>query len=328
MDLIIKNGRPTDLLKKYPEELFWVDAWLSDKNEFEFQTSGSTGPPKTIVFSRNQILRSAKRTSMTFGWYAGMNALHSLPMSYVAGRMNILRALICEQTLWRVETKVNFTLVDFNEEVEIHWWTLTPAMLDSILNLKELNLHHAKLLVGGGRLSERLVQLANEVDFPIWESYGAAETLTHIALRKLNGLDAQNGFSTLPQVKLEMNEIGVLITDELLANQVQSLDKLEMLSHGQFLIVGRTDNLINSGGVKIYPSQVETIIEEHVEFESFVKGTTDDVWGEVVTWVVPEHESIPADWPSWFDSTPILRPKKIERVKELPKNKNGKWKRK
>ncbi len=328
MDLIIKNGQPTDLLQKYPEELFWVEAWLSDKNEFEFQTSGSTGPPKTIVFSRNQIIQSAKRTSIHFGWHAGMNVLHALPMSYVAGRMNILRALICEQSLWRIEPKVNFTLGDFSEEVVIHWWTLTPAMLDSILSLKGLNLHHATLLVGGGRLSERLVQLAKEVDFPIWESYGAAETLTHIALRKLNGLDAQNGFSTVSQVSLEMNDEGVLIIDELLENQVQSLDKLEMLSNGQFLIVGRTDDLINSGGVKIYPSQVEAIIEKYVEFDSFVKGTTDDVWGEVVTWVVPEHESIPTDWANWFDYNPILRPKKIERVKELPKNKNGKWIRK
>lgn len=328
MDLIIKDGKPTELLKLYAEESYWVDLWRSEKKEFEFQTSGSSGPPKTIYFSRDQIIKSAQRTAEIFRWYPGMNALHSLPMTFVAGRMNILRALICKQSLWRIDPKVNFTLDDFSLDVPISWWTLTPAMLDKVLIIGTLNLHNATLLVGGGRLSEKIISRAKAFDCPIWESYGAAETLTHIALRKVNGLDAQEGFLPIPSVQIELNEDGVLVTDELLNHKVQSFDHLQKLPNGQFLILGRMDDLINSGGVKIYPSQVEAIIEEHVEFDFFVKGTVDDIWGEVVTWVVQEEVNIPEDWINWFDEFPLMRPKKIERVKELPRNKNGKWIRK
>jgi O-succinylbenzoic acid--CoA ligase len=328
MDLIICDGQPTDLLKLYPEESHWVDLWLSDRSEFEFQTSGSTGPPKTILFSRSQIIKSAERTARIFDWHPGMNAIHSLPMSFVAGRMNILRALICHQSLWRIDPKINFTLEDFSLDIKISWWTLTPAMLDKVIRMPSLNLQHATLLVGGGRLSEKIMDMAKGQKFPIWESYGAAETLTHIALRKINGEDAQEGFVPIPSVELELNEKGVLITDDLLNQKVQTFDHLQRLNNGQFLIMGRTDDLINSGGLKIYPSQVEAIIEGHVNFEFFIKGTPDDLWGEIVTWVVKDDEDIPDNWPTWFDQTPLMRPRKIERVKELPRNKNGKWIRK
>lgn len=328
MELIIKDGLPTDCINQFPEEKFWVDAWLSDQNIFEFQTSGSTGPPKTILFSREQIVKSAKRTAFIFSWFAGMNALHSLPMNYVAGRMNVLRALICKQSLWRLDPKVNFSELDFKSQVEINWWTLTPAMLDSFLKLESVDLKKAILLVGGGRMSDVLVQRAKASKVPIWESYGAAETLTHVALRKINGSNAQQGFLPIPHVTLTTNELGVFIQDDLLNQAIQSMDQITNLPSGEFLILGRTDDIINSGGVKIFPSSVEAIIEAHVSFESFVKRSMDDVWGEVVTWVIPEDAVIPENWNAWFEDFPLLKPKKIERVKELPRNKNGKWIRK
>ena len=86
--------------------------------------------------------------------------------------------------------------------------------------------------------------------------------------------------------------------------------------------------MINSGGVKIYPSQVEAIIEQHVDFEFFVKGSDDDVWGQIVTWVVKEDAVVPSEWTTWFDANPMLRPRRIERLKVLPRNNNGKWIRK
>lgn len=328
VDLIIKDGKPTDRLKFYPEEAYWVDLWLSEKTDFVFHTSGSSGPPKEIHFTREQIVKSAQRTADIFHWRTGMNAVHSLPMSYVAGRMNVLRALICGQSLWRIDPKINFTLKDFRADIDIDWWTLTPAMLDAVIQMKGLRLDKATLLVGGGRLSDKLIQNSKSCAFSLWESYGAAETLTHVALRKVNGAEAQLGFTPLPSVHFNLNDEGVVIWDDLLDQKVQSLDHLEQIQNGQFIIVGRKDDLINSGGVKIYPSQVEAIIEQHVNFEFFVKGSDDDVWGQIVTWVVKEDAVVPSEWATWFDEYPMLRPRRIERLKVLPRNNNGKWIRK
>ena len=106
------------------------------------------------------------------------------------------------------------------------------------------------------------------------------------------------------------------------------MDDWSQLDNGQWVMKGRMDDLINTGGVKVYPTQVEEIIDRFVDFESFVKASPDDTLGEVITWVVPMEAIIPENWKLWFEQYPILQPRKIERVEELPRNRNGKWKRK
>jgi O-succinylbenzoic acid--CoA ligase len=121
---------------------------------------------------------------------------------------------------------------------------------------------------------------------------------------------------------------GLKISDALLNQEVQTMDDWSQLDNGQWVMKGRMDDLINTGGVKVYPTQVEEIIDRFVDFESFVKASPDDTLGEVITWVVPMEAIIPENWKLWFEQYPILQPRKIERVEELPRNRNGKWKRK
>lgn len=328
MDLIIEKGYPTERIKNYPEEERWVKMWLENQQEFIFTTSGSSGPPKSIVFTREQIIASAQRTAELFHWFPDMHALHTLPMSFVAGRMNILRALIGKQSLWKVEPQLKYSAADFNAEISIDWWTLTPAMLESFIPYAARLFPQSQILVGGGRVSERLKTSVMKMGQSVWESYGAAETLTHVAVRKLNGENVMQGFEPIQQVTFKATVQGLKISDALLNQEVQTMDDWSQLDNGQWVMNGRMDDLINTGGVKVYPTQVEEIIDRFVDFESFVKASPDDTLGEVITWVVPMEAVIPENWKLWFEQYPILQPRKIERVQELPRNRNGKWKRK
>jgi O-succinylbenzoic acid--CoA ligase len=328
MELILKNGIPTEALKNYAAESDWVKRWNSRDSNFTFLTSGTSGSAKEILFSREQIEKSAWRTAQFFKWSDGMEVLHSLPMQYVAGRMNVLRALITKQSVWKMTPKVEMTSNDFYRLENIEWWTLTPPMLSSFLSIEQPVLTKAKLLVGGAPVVQSLIDKAQGVGNEIWESYGAAETLTHIALRKLNGNDKSKGFKPLHGVSIKMTEQGMAIDDGFLGNAVVTSDLGTWINDKEFIVEGRIDDIINSGGVKINPLEVEKIIHQHMKEAGFVKGSKDDRWGQIVTWVVKYDTIIPQDWQDWFISQPLLKPKLIVRVDVLPQNENGKWIRK
>ncbi len=328
MELILKNGLPTESLKNYSEEWDWVKRWMEGDSTFTFHSSGTTGKAKEIIFTRQQIERSTFRTADFFHWQEGMEVLHSLPMQYVAGRMNILRAVISKQTVWKMIPAVKFEAKDFRSLDKVEWWTLTPPMLGAFLSLDESILPNAKLLVGGAPVQQSLIKRAQAVKNEIWESYGAAETLTHIALRKLNGMDRTMGFKPVQGVHLELSDQGIVIDDNVLEHRVVTSDLGNWIGENEFVVEGRIDDIINSGGVKINPLEVEKIIQNYMQDSGFVKASPDEKWGQIVTWVIQKETVIPDNWQDWFASTPRLKPKLILRVDELPRNENGKWIRK
>ena len=297
-----------------------------EEKRFTFFTSGTTGAPKEICFSLEQIIASTKRTAQFFDLHPSDRVLHTLPLSFVAGRMNILRALILKQTVDHLTDWKSPEAWSQLQEKGLDWWPCTPMMLETVIDLGIDISFIKKILLGGAPVSERLIEKIQRLESKVWEGYGMTETLTHIACRKLNR-PFEREFAPMPQVQLDwQNENQIVITDHALNQRVVTQDRGEPRENGTFIILGRMDDVINSGGVKIFPEQVENILKEWVTGNYAVVKQSDDQLGEKVICLYEDAQWSPNDyqWKNIFCDFPYWRPKAFLHVDQLPYLQNGK----
>ena len=237
------------------ELLSFVRGWLSDALEFEFQTSGSTGEPTKITFTRSQLTASAIRSVEALGLRQGDTALVCLDPHYVAGRMMAVRAFVNQMKLIAVEPSSN-PLARVTESID--FMAIVPLQLQTMLDaglarrLKEVR----TILIGGAPVSpslrNRVVQELNE---NVYLTYGMTETLTHVALDRITGEDAS--FVALPGVGIALDERGCIVIQSDITGKVVTNDLGELVSEDAFRWLGRYDNIINSGGIKLIPEVIE-----------------------------------------------------------------------
>ncbi len=242
-------------------------SWLNGIQEFPIQTSGSTGTPKTISLSRQQLEASARRTIKLLNLQKGDTTLVCLNTEYIAGMMMLARGFMADLQMIIVEPIGNpITLVD--RDVNIAFASFVPMQLQTILYespdaLSQLN-NMKGILVGGAPVSPNLQRELQRIKAPIYHTYGMTETASHIALRRLNGPDAADYYNVLDGIEVGLDKRGCLTikgdvtNDELLATN----DIVELLTSRRFKWIGRVDNIINSGGVKVQVEKVELAIAE------------------------------------------------------------------
>ena len=113
------------------------------------------------------------------------------------------------------------------------------------------------------------------------------ETLSHIALRRLNGPEASEWYTPFPSVKVSLNEEGCLVIDalEVCAERLVTNDIAEV-EQGDgstaFRILGRKDNVICSGGIKIQAEAVERELHPYLRVPYLITKRQDEKFGEVV----------------------------------------------
>jgi O-succinylbenzoic acid--CoA ligase len=325
MELIIQEGRVLDAIEQFPDIKLWVDDWLSNKSTFQFETSGTSGSRKQLIFSRKQLLASAERTCAFFQLKKGAKVLHRLPMQFVAGKMNIIRALIAGHSVWAERPTMHFDSTWNPEHIHWDWWTTTPSMMTAFLEAK-LNVNVFKqILLGGGKVQPQLIDELNKFGGNCYESYGATETLTHIAVRIISPIPSL--FRMLDGVSITPTNDGVEINDQVTNIQVVLNDAIAFVTENEFEVLGRMDDVINSGGVKIHPLMVEELISKWTSMPFYVTQSSDVKWGSVVTVVV--HESDSAQWKSLdmktiFQNHANWKPKKMISVQKIERNENGK----
>ena len=272
---------------KYTEQVsgalqFCAD-WLSGVDKFALTTSGSTGEPKPIVVRRGQMESSALATAKALGLGERDCALICLPTRYIAGRMMLVRGLVLGMRMVVVEPAADpfaglpiASQFDFTALVPLQLQTLLDtglvAQSDSCFpeNTEEAfryrrRLDHMKaILVGGGPVSPALAASIRLLAAPVYHTYGMTETATHVALRRLNGPNASPAFTPLPGVVLRVDERGCLaICAPMTAGAwLQTNDVVDLHTDGSFVWLGRWDNVINSGGVKVSVEAVERVIEQ------------------------------------------------------------------
>jgi O-succinylbenzoic acid--CoA ligase len=241
----------------------FVRKWWGEDEFFEQQTSGSTGLPKTILIARKSMVASAKLTQKALDLKAGETAFLCLDPNYIAGKMMIVLAFVTGMKLLAVEPSLN----PFEKRVgqqHIDFTALVPAQLTEILKSDSQNMLNEirNIIIGGASLNEQTIEMLSEFRTHIFATFGMTETISHIALQPINGPFESEYFKVLPGIKIHTDERGCLqIKTPFLSEEIVTNDIVEIKNPTEFKWLGRADNVINSGGVKIIPEKLEAQIQ-------------------------------------------------------------------
>jgi O-succinylbenzoic acid--CoA ligase len=297
----IKN-RPPALANDYERDAVnFCHDWLNKKKCFTLFTSGSTGIPKPIELLREQMEVSASSTVSALGLKSGDTSLVCLNTQYIAGIMMLVRGMVLDMNM--IITPITSSpLSGLDENTKIDFTALVPLQLQTILeegeskSLKILNLMKA-IIVGGASLSSALEDKIQKLSSPVYSTYGMTETVSHIALRRLNGKDRQDYFKTLPGISIDIDDRGCLkifgkVTKDTWLN---TNDLVKLLDKDKFVWLGRIDNTINTGGIKIQPEKVEKALEKILSQDGrryFIAALPHPKLGEAVTLFLEGKEMI------------------------------------
>lgn len=284
-------------LAGFPQEEQWQqdifsflnDFFDSSKHVLGFHTSGTTGTPRYMEFTREQVVQSAEITCRYFQLDAGTTGLLCLPAKYVAGKLMLVRAIVSGMQL----VAVNPSLSPLKSvSAQIDFAAFTPAQVYNSLQESEIEFRNIKtIIIGGGEISPALEQTVKTYPHNIYATYGMTETLTHVAVRK-TGDDIYHSVSPDYSFSVD-NRSCLLLTIPYLYNEpVITNDVVELVTSTSFRWLGRADHVINSGGVKLYPEQMEKKIRESglLPVPFYISSRKDERLGEVPVLITENNE--------------------------------------
>lgn len=302
------------------ETFSFIKKWLQGEPTFTLYTSGSTGQPKELTVTRDQLRASAARTIGKLKLSEKNTALVCLDTKYIAGKMMLVRALEANMPIMADEPVAD-PLRNLSQTLHAGFAALVPLQLDEILknqeSVKKLNQFQA-IIIGGALVSSTLLEKIQTLSCTVYATYGMTETVSHIALQRLNGPDAQNSFETFPDIKIRLDERDCLVIEMPgFHTPIVTNDLARISDDSHFTILGRQDNIINSGGVKLIPEIIEKKISPLLTQTFFVAGIHDERLGQKLVLVVEGENQT--------DLTPSLRqalstyevPKEILYVKQF-----------
>jgi O-succinylbenzoic acid--CoA ligase len=275
-----------DRKETFEEEVSaFLQEWESAEPEVEVHTSGSTGTPKRMRVEKRRMQASAQATCQFLGLERGDTALLCMSVQYIAGKMMVVRAR--EWGLRLTLTPPSGHPFKGLEDSRFDFVAMTPMQVYNTLQVpaeREALRRVRHLLIGGGAIDAALAQALTDFPHAVWSSYGMTETLSHIALRRLNGPMATEWYTPMPGVRVAQNADGALVIDapSVCAEVLHTHDLAEMNAQGQFRILGRTDNIINSGGIKIQIEEVESRLRPHLSVPYQITSVPDAKFGEAV----------------------------------------------
>ena len=265
----------------------FLNEWFDNQSFILATTSGSTGEPKQMRLAKSAMIQSARTTGKALELGAGTEALLCLSPNFIAGKMMAVRALTLGWHLHVVAPSME-ALTEYDSQYDFA--ALVPAQATSSLTALE---KVGTVLIGGGAVSPSLEANLKEIDTRAFASYGMTETVSHIALRRLNGKEASNYYTAVDGVTLHLDERGCLVITApgLSEEDVVTNDLVNLLDDGQFEWLGRIDNVINSGGIKIHPESIETQLSDRLEAPFFIASEPDEVLGERLILIVESPTS-------------------------------------
>lgn len=269
--------------------------WYSDSLHIKATTSGSTGVPKTIFLPKSVVTLSAQRTIDFFGLRTGMRLHIPLAFDYIAAKMMAVRAWISGANLtWENPSNQPLLPQNTDNKTPIDLLAVVPSQLDSLLSrynngeLPSIN----NIIVGGSAIPQNIRERLSETEIIAWETYGMTETASHVALRRVTK-DFLLPFTPLPGIYIKTRKEGRIqinlndgLTEPILTNDIA-----EILPDGRFRLLGRTDNVIISGGLKIHPALLEqkigNVLNDYPEIQNsisdfYITSRKDNLWGDRV----------------------------------------------
>lgn len=302
-------------------------------------TSGTAGMPKLVQFERRAIDAAVAASAFALEATPRDRWICCLPLAHVGGMLVLLRGVLLDAPV-SVHPVFDPDLIGAGENAS--FISIVPTMLGRLLDA-EIDLTGFRgILVGGAHLSQDLRARAARVGAPVIETYGLTESCGGVVY---------DGFP-LPGVEMRINADGgielrgpmlmrgyrfddratsVAFTED---GWLQPGDAGEIDAQGRLHVVGRIDDLINTGGEKVWPHEVEVALREHPKVaEVGVGGRQDTEWGQrVVAFVVPADPAEPPglDELRAFAAARVARhkvPRELVLVDELPRTFSGKLRR-
>ena len=323
----------SSLVPLWEKDIFlFLRSWFSASETITVSTSGSTGTPKKIKLQKVHMIASAKATLSFFSLKKGANAWLCLPVTYIAGKMMIVRAIVGELNLVYSEPNSNPFIYNLQK---IEFAAMVPNQVFELLKSgkgKHQLQNIENLLIGGAAISESmensLLQIPN---ITAWHSYGMTETITHIAVRKLSKQDKNKRYIPFSDVIIGVNNESQLIINykAIGVNNLKTNDIANIFEDGSFTIIGRADNVIISGGIKLHPEKIEGKISKYLSNSIFVGGIPDEKLGAKLVLFIQDNSVDPISTDEVFDRlynnlSKYELPKKIIFLKEFTRSKNGK----
>jgi O-succinylbenzoic acid--CoA ligase len=313
----------------------FLKEWYSGENFIEVRTSGSTGTPKTIRLTKDFVAQSAQRTLRFFHLEKGDRVLHCLPLKYIAGKLMVVRALIGELDFFPVDPATGFA---FLQNETFRFAAMVPQQVRKILDAEPSPgtwfQHLVQLLIGGSAVPLSLEQRLQNVPTVCYSGYAMTETATHIALRKINGNGADEYYRCLDKTRVGLSRNGCLqiFMPGLPEQPLQTTDLAELKDEKTFRILGRSDNVIISGGVKYSPEQIEKKLEPFVSEPFLISSLPHESLGEQLVLVV-EGKGYDAEAKRLKEICrrkleKFEQPRQIRFIPQLPLTANGKLNRK
>ena len=308
---------------------FLID-WLNNKDYLYVNTSGSTGQPKAIKLKKQAMVNSAIATGDFFGLQPGDTALDCLPSHYIAGKMMLVRAMILGLEIDCVEPSAH-PIFDYEKHYDFS--AMIPLQLKHTLNYT----HNIKtIIVGGSKVTKPLLERIKNCTSKFYETYGMTETVTHVAVRQLQSkaLKGEEFFNALPNVSFDQDDRNCLVikASKLVKESLVTNDIVDLKSETSFKLLGRYDNVINSGGVKLFSEQIEDKLQPVIDERFFVAGIHDNTLGEKLVLCIENprdsKESIMSRIKQLKGLTKYEVPKEIYITDKFKETVNGKIQRK
>ncbi len=295
-------------------------------------TSGTTGPPKSYIIPRRDLVSSARLTGETFGLLPGDRALLCLPCDFIAGKLMLVRAFALGLDLHIIDPRGS-VLDNLKVSDRFRFTAMVPLQLHRAIqeDKDRVERQFETILLGGGPVSEALTEDIQKLNVKVYQSYGSTETVTHVALRRLNGDHADDRFKAIGKVHFGRDPRGCLVvySPHLSVTQHVTNDLVELVDDGHFRWLGRYDNVILSGGKKIYPEQLEARTAGVLPYPHYFTASPDDVLGQCVMLVLeselPQNEVLPEVLEKVMAVLhPHEWPRRVQALKKIERTNSGK----
>ena len=303
----------------------FLTEWQNDSPTVLVHTSGSTGQPKPMLIEKRRMEASARITCDFLGLQSGDTALLCMSLDYIAGKMMVVRSLVRGLRLICVEPsgeplRTVTEPIDFGAMVPMQVWNTLriPEQRRRLTNIRHL-------IIGGGAIDDDMAAELRTFPHAVWSTYGMTETLSHIALRRLSEPAASEWYTPFDGVRLSLSDNGCLVIDAPAVHDgiLTTNDIAELAPDGRFRILGRLDNVICSGGIKIQTEEVERLLRAHLREPIVISKRKDPKFGEAVV-LLTEGDTAEAQTICEQVLPKYHQPKVYLHVNQIPLTETGK----
>jgi o-succinylbenzoate---CoA ligase len=326
-----------DVSDIFTNEIFdFFRKWHSQKSTFTLYTSGSTGDPRPIRITKKQMMYSAQQTIGFFNLQENDILLLCLSPGFIGGKMMLVRAFVNNMKIVAVEPSSNpFKGISISHHFD--FMAVSPHQLYTVLTEEkekiELLNQMKAVIVGGAPVDTYLIELTRKLQVPVYSTYGMTETVSHVALRRINGPESVDVFDAIGDVVFGLDHRGCLTVNGTVTNGhlLATNDLVELLGPTKFRWIGRFDNVINSGGIKIMieelENKIEKILSSHgLHFRYFIFSQPDPALGHKVSMAIETHHCDSNKINNILDHAlgKYERPKAIFLLDKFPETPSGK----